>query len=85
MARRRRASELHPDDPGLVNGFDEGARSPLCTATWLGRADVVRLPLEHGAEPTIRHLDSPATALDSARGRDQDEVVALDAATEAAG
>lgn len=78
-----RVRAILADDPTLVDGFNGGKVSPLRGAAWHGRADVVRVLLEHGAKPEIPHPESGETALDFARQRGHDEVVAVLATTEA--
>ena len=73
----QRVRALLAENPALVHGLEGGRVSPLRSAAWNGRADVVRVLLDHGADPTIPHAESGKTALDFARERGHSSVVAL--------
>ena len=50
------------EDPGLANFEDTHHRRSLSAATWRGDLDMVRLLLEHGADPSLPESDSPRGA-----------------------
>jgi ankyrin repeat protein len=51
--------------------------SPLRSAAWCGHLDVVRVLLEYGADATMPNPENGKTALDFARERGHEEIVAL--------
>lgn len=72
-----RVQELLEADPTLVDGFHAGRISPLRSAAWSGHTDVVRVLLEHGADPRRPHPKNGRTALDFAQQRGHTDIVAL--------
>jgi ankyrin repeat protein len=64
-------------DASLVDGLDGGKVSPLRSAAWCGHLDVVRVLLEYGADATMPNPENGKTALDFARERGHEEIVAL--------
>ena len=72
-----RVREILADDPSLVDGLEESDVSPLQSAAWHGKIDVVRVLLERGADPSLPHVPTGKTALDFAIERGHDDIVAL--------
>lgn len=63
--------------PETVDGYESGRISPLRSAAWCGHADVVRVLLDYGADPSLRHPKSGQTALDFALQQGHEDIVAL--------
>ena len=64
-------------DASLVDGLDGGRVSPLRSAAWCGHLDVVKVLLEYGADAAMPNPENGKTALDFARERGHEEIVAL--------
>ena len=65
------------EHPGQVDGTPDRALSPLRTAAWNGHAEIVRLLLDAGADPTIANPETGGTALDLARMCGHGEIIAM--------
>lgn len=61
-----RVRALLAADGSVIRELEEQDLSPLRTAAWFGRAEVVRILLEHGADPDSKHPESGKTARDHA-------------------
>ena len=55
---RRRVQELLKEDPSLANYLDPCYRRPLSAASEKGHTEIVRLLLEHGADPNAKEAVS---------------------------
>lgn len=72
-----RVSEILSENPGVVDGFDDGGISPLRSAAWCGKIEVVRVLLAHGADPSIPHPESGKTAAEYAAAQGHTDIVSL--------
>ena len=72
-----RVGEILDTDPSLVDGLEGGRISPLRSAAWMGRVAVVKTLLERGADASLPNPSNQRTALELARERGHEEVVAL--------
>jgi ankyrin repeat protein len=72
-----RVSDILREDPSLVDGLEQGRISPLRSAAWCGKTEVVRVLLAHGANPTLVNPASGKTALDFALAQGFEEIVQL--------
>ena len=77
LGNAQRVLEILALHPELVDGPEEGRVSPLRSAASNGRAEIVRILLDHGADPHARSPVSGGTALDFARERGHEHVVRL--------
>ncbi|MEM7414118.1 MAG: ankyrin repeat domain-containing protein [Gemmatimonadota bacterium] len=72
-----RVAAILAESPDLVNGYEEGRISPLRSAAWCGQLEVVRVLLDHGADPSIPNEQSGKTAAEYAAAQGHDDIVAL--------
>jgi ankyrin repeat protein len=72
-----RVAQILESDPSLVNGLEGGRISPLRSAAWCGKVEVVQLLLRHGADSSLVHPASGKTALDLAQEQGHDAIVRL--------
>lgn len=77
LGNAQRVLEILALHPELVNGPEGGHVSPLRSAASNGRTEIVRILLDHGADPHARSPRSGGKALDFARERGHHEVVRL--------
>ena len=72
-----RVEAILDEDPTLVDGIDHGRVSPLRTAAYYGRVDVIRALLARGADRSIPSPESGRTALELALEQGHTEVSEL--------
>lgn len=77
MGDADRVRELIDGDPSILEQLDAHEVSPLRSAAWCGKIEVVRLLLERGADPRIPHEKTGKTALDLASERGHEDIVSL--------
>lgn len=77
LGRADRVASILSQRPDLVDGYDHGRVSPLRSAAWCGQLEVVRVLLDHGADPSIPNQQSGKTAAEYAAAQGHDEIVAL--------